>query len=85
MPLHRFVVPDPIPGEDTHMRNAFIRAGRTFAQTFIGVYLAGLVASPVLEDFANLDLLSSAAAAGIVAVLSFVQNWLETRATYNRG
>jgi len=68
------------------MRNAAIRAARTFAQTFIGVYLAGLVASPVLVDFADLDLLSSAAAAGIVAVLAFVQNWLEeTRATYDRG
>lgn len=70
------------------MKDAFIRAARTFAQTAVGVYLAGLVGGPVLADLYNVDLLSSAGAAGIVAVLSFVQNWLETSSqtlTYNRG
>lgn len=71
------------------MRDALIRAGRTFAQTFIGVFLAGLVGTAVttLGDLADLTLLDSAAAAGIVAVLSFFQNWLETtgEASYDRG
>jgi hypothetical protein len=69
------------------MKDAFIRALRTFFQTAIGVYLAGLVAGPALGDLANVDLLSSAGAAGFVAVLSFVQNLLENSAgvTYNKG
>lgn len=70
------------------MKNALIRAIRTFFQTAIGVYLAGLVAAPALPDLADIDLLSSAAAAGFVAVLSFAQNWLEETAdslSYNRG
>lgn len=58
-------------------QNASIRAARTFIQTAIGVYLAGLVAGPALTDLANVSLLSSAAAAGIVATLSLVQNLLE--------
>ena len=70
------------------MKDALIRAARTFFQTAIGVYLAGLVGGPVLGDLANVDLLSAAGAAGIVAVLSFAQNWLEETSTglnYNRG
>lgn len=69
------------------MKQAAIRAARTFAQTFIGVYIGGLVASPILTDLANLNLLSTAAAAGIVGVLAFAQNLLEeTRAvSYDRG
>jgi len=69
------------------MKNALIRAVRTFFQTAIGVYLAGLVAAPALPDLADIGLLSSAAAAGFVAVLSFAQNWLEETAdlSYNRG
>lgn len=71
------------------MTDALIRAGRTFLQTFIGVYLAGLVASAntTLADLANLSLLDTALAAGVVAVLTFVQNFLEMSRSvdYNRG
>lgn len=71
------------------MRNAAVRALRTFVQTFIGVFLAGLIAGSVttLGDLANLTLLDQAAAAGIVAVLTFVQNWLEEsrEVAYDRG
>ena len=70
------------------MKDAAIRAVRTFVQTFIGVYLAGLIAGPQLGDLADIGLLSSAAAAGVVSVLSFVQNWLEAgivHVDYNRG
>lgn len=72
-----------------YLKSAAVRAARTFAQTFVGVYLAGLVGSATntLGDFANLSLLDSAAAAGLVAVLSLVQNLLEERTSvsYNRG
>lgn len=68
---------------------AAIRAARTFLQTFIGVYLAGLGGQALdLSGLADLTLISSAAAAGVVAVLSFVHNWLETLGEgvdYNRG
>lgn len=68
---------------------ALIRAGRTFAQTFIGVVLAGLLAGEVvfLQDFADLSLLNQAAAAGVVAVLSLAQNLLEDMGSvaYDRG
>lgn len=70
------------------LANAAIRAARTFAQTFIGVYLAGLVVGPGLADLADITLISSAAAAGFVAVLSFAQNWLEQLGEgveFNRG
>jgi len=56
--------------------NALIRAARTFAQTFIGVFLAGY-AGGSLAAIADLTLLDTAAAAGIVAVLALVMNLLE--------
>lgn len=64
-----------------------IRAVRTFAQTAVGVYLAGIVASPMVSDLADIGLLDSAAAAGVVAVLSLVQNMLEEggHVVYDRG
>lgn len=67
--------------------NILIRAGRTFFQTFIGVYLAGLVVAPTLADLADVKLLAAAAAAAIVAVVSVVQNVLEElgNVTYRRG
>jgi hypothetical protein len=49
--------------------NALIRALRTFAQTALGVYLAGLVASPALGDLGSWTLIQAALAAGIIAVL----------------
>lgn len=72
------------------LKDALIRAGRTFLQTALGVYLAGIIASQTdgLSVFADLTLLEAAAAAGLVAVLSFVQNYLEmgsSSVNYNRG
>jgi hypothetical protein len=72
------------------MSDALIRAGRTFLQTFIGVYLAGVLASTdpnTFEALADLGLIEAATAAGIVAVISFVQNLLEDSASvdYNKG
>jgi hypothetical protein len=73
-----------------NLKNAYIRAARTFVQTFIGVFLAGLLAQggvAVLGDLADLTLLNQAAAASVVAVLSLVQNLLEggTSVHYDRG
>lgn len=69
------------------MTDALIRAGRTFLQTFIGIYLAGLVSSDTFEGLADLGLLEAAASGAIVAVISFVQNLLEDTASvdYNKG
>ena len=69
------------------VRGPAIRALRTFAQTTIGVYLAGVVASPAVSDLANLTLIDSAVAAGFVATLSLVQNLLEDSRSvgYDRG
>jgi len=70
------------------MRNITIRALRTFAQTTLGVYLAGIVATgTTLSGLANISLLDSAIAAGIVSLLAFAQNLLETTSdvNYNRG
>lgn len=70
------------------MKNITIRALRTFAQTTLGVYLAGIVATGTsLSGLANISLLDSAIAAGIVATLAFAQNLLEVGngVRYNRG
>ena len=64
--------------------DALIRAVRTFVQAALGVYLAGLVASPMLHDLGSWELIQAALAAGIVAVL---WNVLESvgGAKYPRG
>ena len=68
------------------MTNALIRAARTFLQVAVGVYLAGLTAPDSLEGLADLGLIEAAVSAGVVAVISFGQNWLEeSAASYNRG
>ena len=64
--------------------DALIRALRTFVQTALGVYLAGLVASPLLRDLGNWALIEAALAAGIVAVLWNVLEGLGG-AKYPRG
>lgn len=71
----------------TALINALIRAGRTFAQAFIPIYVAGLASATVVGDLANLDLLQQAGIAGVIAVLSFLMNVLESSAgwTYRRG
>ena len=72
------------------MRNALIRAGRTFLQTALGVYIAGVGAQgagSTFEGLADLGVLEAAGAAGFVALLSFAQNALEHQRPprYNRG
>ena len=64
--------------------NALVRGVRTFLQAALGVFLAGLVASPTLRDLGNWTLIEAALAAGIVAVL---WNVLESLggAKYPRG
>ena len=61
-----------------------IRALRTFIQTALGIYLAGLAVGATLGDISDVALLEAAAAAGIVAVL---WNFLEELkgVSYNRG
>jgi hypothetical protein len=53
------------------------------------VFLAGLIGTEVtvLSDFADITLINQAAAAGLVALVTFVQNWLEETKTvgYPRG
>lgn len=64
-----------------------IRAVRTFIQTAVGVYLAGIVASPTISDLADMTIIDSAVAAGFVAALSLIQNLLEDSrgVHYDRG
>lgn len=60
------------------LKEAARRAARTFVQVALGVYLAGIAGPQVNFDaLANVGLLESAASAGFVAVLSFVQNAIE--------
>lgn len=74
---------DPVRDQygETSMKNAAIRALRTYLQVFIGLLLAGWT------DFANteqfLDLATSAAVAAVPAALSFIQNALEDNTTVN--
>lgn len=55
------------------LKSAAIRAIRTFFQTALGVYLAGI---PV-DSIGSLSLLQKATAAGLVAALTFIHNALE--------
>lgn len=64
------------------MRDALIRGIRTFLQAFLGVFLAistsGMVGPDSLPDLDVLKRAAIAAAwAGVVALVSFVQNALE--------
>lgn len=64
------------------MSDAVRRALRTFLQAFIGTFLTmflGVYLTPgVLPDVAVLQRIGIAAAvAGIIALLTFTQNWLE--------
>ncbi len=60
-----------VPRLTDKVRSALLRAARTFTQSFIAV----LTASPVLD--LNIPTLKAAAAAGLAAVLSLVQRWLD--------
>lgn len=67
--------------------NALIRAVRTFFQAAIPIYLVGISNVTDFGGLADVTLLQTAGIAGIIAVLSFVMNVLESSAgwTYNRG
>lgn len=69
------------------VRGPLIRAGRTFAQTAIGVYLASVAPGPMFADLADVTIIEAGAAAGVVAVLALVMNMLEESrgASYDRG
>ena len=68
------------------MKDALIRAGRTFLQAFIGTYIALATASG-FEELLTLRALEAAGVAGLIAALSFAQNAVEGRkgVTYGRG
>lgn len=59
------------------IKNAFIRALRTFAQSFVGIILATW-AGGSLVTLVDVTLLDKAAAAGVIAVLALVMNMLES-------
>jgi len=64
------------------MKSALIRAARTFVQAFLGALLTSGVLQAVV-DTSSIDLSAlqsaaiSAAAAGVIALMSFTQNLLE--------
>ena len=66
------------------VKPAVIRAARTFAQTALGVYLAGITVAPMLGDLGSWELIQAAIAAGIVAVLWNVSEELG-QVKYPRG
>jgi len=51
-----------------------VRAGRTFLQAFLAVVIASEIAS--VADLASVELLDSAAVAGLAALFSFAQSVL---------
>ncbi len=57
------------------MKDPAIRAVRTFVQAFVAVLLASNVSS--IGGFADPTVLDQAATAGVIALLSFVVNFLE--------
>lgn len=64
------------------MKDAGIRALRTFVQALIGAFLATSVLNSMASSSTiDADALKragiSAVAAGVIATLSFIQNWLE--------
>lgn len=64
------------------MREAVYRAIRTFLQAWIGVFLAMTVSGDAVPDAGLLRRAAIAAAwAGVVALLSWLQNFLEEQGT----
>ena len=66
------------------IRNAAIRALRTYVQTFIGLLLATW-GGQVVDWHTGLTILQVAALGAVPAVLSLIRNMLEGDVTYNRG
>lgn len=54
------------------MRSAFLRAARTFLQSFLAVVTAG----PLLD--LDVPTVKAGAVAGLAAVLALAQRWLDT-------
>jgi len=54
------------------------RAARTFAQSFLAVYVVGVAGARNVSDFAATPVLQAAAVAGIAALLAFAVNALQT-------
>ncbi len=71
----------------TKTKQALVRAFRTFLQAFIGTYLATFTASPDVRGLVDPTLVGVSVVAGVIAVLSFVQNYLEGKRDvhYDRG
>lgn len=69
------------------IKRAAIRAGRTFVQVFLGVYLAGVANVDSLVGLGDVDVLNSAVTAAIVATLTLLQNMIEEAGDvgYDRG
>lgn len=62
------------------MKEASIRAVRTFAQAFLGAYLAGVVSSELdgIRALTSIGVLEAAFVAGFIAAVTFVHNLLES-------
>ena len=71
----------------TTLKNALIRAIRTFLMAAVPVYIAGIAGAVDFSGLGDTRLLATAAIAGIIAALSFIVNVLEgtVGVTYNKG
>lgn len=63
------------------MKEASVRAVRTFLQSFLGVFLAGVLNSEFdgLRALGDIGVWEAALAAGIIALVTFLHNLLETQ------
>lgn len=66
------------------LQPALIRALRTFIQTFLGVYLAGVTVNASLETLTSKTIVEAALAAAVVALLMNIAEQLGG-VSYNRG
>ena len=60
----------------TNWKDILVRAGKTFVQSFIAILMASQIEG--VADLLDPSLYDQAAVAGIAAVLSFVQNTLNS-------
>lgn len=69
------------------VKSALVRAGRTFAQAFLGTYIALIVTADSFAGLWDRTALEAGGVAGVIALLSFGQNLLEGRrdVSYDRG
>lgn len=57
-------------------KDLFVRAGKTFMQAFVAILIASQVDG--VSDLLDPDLYDQAAVAGVAALLSFIQNTLNS-------